>query len=211
MTESDLPPSGRAFDRVAAHYDAEATDLLISRWVRDIVWERLARLFSPGEHVLELGCGTGEDALWLAARGVHVTATDASPAMLDVAREKAAAAGLAGRISFLQLDLAAAGAWTLPAASFDGVFSNYGPLNCIARWDALGSALAAALRPGGRAAFAVMGPFCAWETVWHALHGDLRTARRRWRGRAEANLGGETFPVYYPTPRRLQADLGPAF
>lgn len=71
--------------------------------------------------------------------------------------------------------------------------------------------LAAVLRRGGRAAFAVMGPFCLWESGWHILHGNLRTATRRWRGVADAHIGGETFPVYYPSPRRLQRDLGPAF
>lgn len=211
MKAPELPSSGRAFERIAAQYDAEATGLELSRWFRQIVWDRLARLFAPGEHVLELGCGTGEDAIWLAGHGIHVTATDASPAMLGVARKKAAAAGMTERITFAALDLAAAAMWTLPAVSFDGVFSNYGPLNCIPRWGELGRALAAAIRPGGRAAFAVMGPFCVWESAWCALHGDLRAASRRWRGRAEAHIGGETFPVYYPTPHRLQGELGPAW
>ena len=46
-----------------------------------------------GERVLELNCGTGEDAVHLARRGVRVLATDNSPRMLAAARSKIARAG----------------------------------------------------------------------------------------------------------------------
>ena len=48
-----------------------------------------------GLHILELACGTGEDALWFARRGCAVTATDASSAMLGVAGARLASAGFA--------------------------------------------------------------------------------------------------------------------
>ena len=46
--------------------------------LRGRVWQTLERTFTPGQHILELACGTGEDALWLAQRGIQVTATDGS-------------------------------------------------------------------------------------------------------------------------------------
>jgi hypothetical protein len=52
-----------------------------------------------------------------------------------------------------------------------------------------------------------MGPFCLWESLWHSIHGDMRTAGRRWRGRANATIGGVTFAVYYPSPGRFSRDL----
>lgn len=211
MSSDPGPQSGKAFDRIAAQYDTEATDALISRWVRGLVWERLARLYQPGDHVLEIGCGSGEDAVWLAGRGVYVTASDVSPAMLDETARKAQAAGVADRIETRLLDLAAAATWDLPDHAFAGAYSNYGPLNCIDDWRALGATLARVVRPGGRLGFAVMGPFCLWETLWHGLHGHLRTAARRWRGQAVATIGGVSFPVWYPTPARLRRDLGPGF
>lgn len=57
--------------------------------------------------VLDAGCGTGDLALWLAARGCSVTGVDFLEQPLAVARDKAAGRGLA--INFLQMDARAIG------------------------------------------------------------------------------------------------------
>jgi SAM-dependent methyltransferase len=44
--------------------------------------------------VLDIGCGTGENALFLAARGHAVFGLDGSPTAIELARQKAAARGL---------------------------------------------------------------------------------------------------------------------
>lgn len=54
--------------------------------------------------VLDSGCGTGELALWLAARGHKVLGVDVVPAALEQARDKAAARGLAGHAEFAVAD-----------------------------------------------------------------------------------------------------------
>jgi SAM-dependent methyltransferase len=58
----------------------------------------------PGEHVLDLGCGTGNVALIAAARGSRVTGVDPSERLLEVAAEEAARRGL--RASFVEGDAA---------------------------------------------------------------------------------------------------------
>ncbi|MBX3080194.1 MAG: methyltransferase domain-containing protein [Anaerolineae bacterium] len=206
---SPLPNSGAAFDHIADRYDADSTDLLISRWIRERVWSWLTDIFQPGMRVLEIGCGTGEDAVWLAKRGVSVTATDASPHMLAVTQRKAEEAGVSALVTTRQLDLNAATSWDIP--SHDGAFSNYGALNCIGTYRDLGAALSRIVRPGGRIGLAVMSPLCVWELLWHTLHRDLRTATRRLSGTSTAHIGGVSFPVYYPTPRRLIREFGSDF
>ena len=52
------------------------------------------------QRILELGCGTGEDALRLARRGLEVVAVDASPGMIQVARQKAQERDLGNRVEF---------------------------------------------------------------------------------------------------------------
>lgn len=56
----------------------------------DSIYDRVAKR-ARGPETLDLGSGTGNLTLRLAARGLHVTGLDLSPEMLDVARQKAAA------------------------------------------------------------------------------------------------------------------------
>ena len=72
------------------------------------------RGLAPGT-ALELGCGEGADALWLAAQGWAVTAVDISATALAVGAASAVRDGLADRISWLQADLAM---WQ-PSGEFD--------------------------------------------------------------------------------------------
>lgn len=74
----------------------------------------------PGT-ALDVGCGEGADAIWLAQRGWRVTAVDVSRTALDRGARAAAAAGVAERIDWQRLDLAegfAAGAYDLVTAQF---------------------------------------------------------------------------------------------
>src|SRR5436305_8704641 len=57
-----------------------------------LVVERAAP--SAGDRVVDVGCGTGNAALLAAARGARVTGVDPAARLLEVARERAAGAGL---------------------------------------------------------------------------------------------------------------------
>jgi SAM-dependent methyltransferase len=195
------------FDPLASQYDETFTETAIGRYLRARVQQRLERHFHAGDHVLELGCGTGEDALILAQRGVRVTATDASPAMLEIARQKTAGNSLV-RVETLDLQmLRTRRAVSLPITNFDGAFANFGPLNILNDWRPLAEWLSEQVRPGGMVGFGLMGPLCLWEIAWHSLHGDFKTALRRLNGRADF----EGAPVYYPRPSRLSRDFAPWF
>ncbi len=74
----------------------------------------------PGR-ALDLGCGEGGDAIWLALRGWLVRAVDVSVTALDRAAADAATAGVADRIDFQRHDLADA----FPAGTFDLVSAQY--------------------------------------------------------------------------------------
>jgi arsenite methyltransferase len=107
----------------------------------------LGRL-SPGERVLDLGCGAGTDTL-VAAQMVtpegHVTGIDMTPEMLAKART-AAAEMTAANVEFVEGDVE-----QLPFAdqSFDVAISN-GVIDLIPDKDAVFSGLFRVLRPGGR-------------------------------------------------------------
>ncbi len=205
---SDKPS---AFDQVAFDYDRRFTDTQLARALRSIVWERLVVHIRPGVHVLEIGCGTGEDAVWLAERGARVVATDISPAMLEVTRRKAERAGVADRIDTRILDAAS------PVAVFsDGEFgmavSNFGALNCVSDLGPIARALSEWIQPGGKLIFVFLGRWCAWEIVWHLLHLQPRAALRRLRpGGVDARVGDGTVRVWYPSIGEIREAFGGGF
>ncbi len=208
MAEPAIRLRPEAFDNFAATYDAKFVHRLPGRWLREAVWRQLVPYVRPGMRALDLGCGTGEDAAWMARAGCHVVAADGAPAMLRVTSRKAKQWGVGDRVTTRLFDLNAPGGLGGP---FDLVLSNFGALNCAADLRPLAAGLGAAVAPGGIVAAVVMGHFCAWETLWHGLR-LKRTALRRWRGRATADIGGRAIPIRYWSPREIakafSADFG---
>lgn len=227
MTETTIAhavsvTSANPFDAAAASYDAAFTETQLGRWLRGMVWERLDASFQAGDRVLDLGCGTGEDALHLARRGVNVSAVDASRGMLHVAERKASQHAVQSTIGFSHLDLSQL---TGDEASrqrllclqnenrlFDGAYSNFGAANCVANQGALVRSLASVVRPGGKLVLVMMGPVCPWEIFWHLAHRNVAAATRRFRRGVGARIGeGGTVRVWYPSLRRMQRELAPYF
>lgn len=106
------PGLGLQFDRLAERYDRHRPtypDELV-----DATCE--AAGVGPGDHVLEIGCGTGQLTAALVARGLRVTAVDPGPRMIERARSRAgdgAVEFVCGRFEDV----------TLPEARFPAVFS----------------------------------------------------------------------------------------
>lgn len=197
------------FDPLARNYDRDFTHTPIGTHLRHRVHQRLLELFSTNNHLLEIGCGTGEDALFLAQHGIKVTATDASNEMLAITVEKTATWK---SVTTLQLDLNALPTKPITTSPFDGVLSNFGALNCTAGWEYLAKWLAPQVTQGGTLGFAIMAPFCLWETLWHGLHFDFKTATRRWHDYSEFNPDSDqSMRIYYPTVKQITEAFRPHF
>ncbi|GAB4573622.1 MAG: class I SAM-dependent methyltransferase [Anaerolineae bacterium] len=197
------------FDTLAPTYDRDFTESPIGAWLRARTHRWLAGRLQGGGRVLELGCGTGEDALFLSRSGMQVLATDASAGMLARASEKLAGDGA---IALASLDLNRLSAAHDFDGPFDLVLANFGVLNVVHDRRQLAGWLAARVRPGGGVCLGVMGPLCAWESAWHLLHGDTATATRRWRGETRfETVAGTAMPVFYPAPHRVRREFSPYF
>ncbi len=166
-----------AFDAAAEAYDSQFTHSRIGRAMRTAVWARCAARFRPGFRILEMNCGTGEDAQWLAARGMQVLATDISARMIEVAQRKLAGRPENQAVQFQTLAWEQLG--SLRAAPFDGLLSNFGGLNCVADLAAAAGSLATLLRPGAVAILCIMGPRVPWEWLWFLARGRPGAAFRR--------------------------------
>lgn len=205
-------PHPQAFDALAQAYDHDFSETTLGRLLRRRVWRVLRGQFPPESRVLELACGTGLDALWLAQNGVYVTATDGAKAMVQVARSRIAAGGMEHQVTVSQRSLqdVAGAQWPVPAP-YDGAFSNFGGLNTLPAWSPLARSLAGAIREGGRLVLVPMGPFCPWEIAWYLAHGQAALALRRFNQPAKARIAQATIPVWYPSLRRLKRALWPWF
>ncbi len=194
-----LRPSAEAFDSIAPVFDHRFGQWLSVAAQRRAVRAALLREFPAYDRILELGGGTGEDALFLAQRGFRLFLTDPSPAMVSLASAKLAqfharTEAVAGEDyeDFASRHLAAGG------MLFDGAFSNFAPLNCIADLRPVASGLAKLLKPGAPAMLVVFGTLCPGEWVTEVLRGRPELALRRCRrGEIPARLAQREFRVVY--------------
>ena len=116
----------------------------------ELVWKAEPNRFLVAEvgslrpgRALDLACGEGRNALWLAERGWEVVGVDFSAVGLDKARSLAASRGL--RVELVEADLRE---WDPPEASFDLVVLIYLHLPAADRRQVLAAA-SRALAPGG--------------------------------------------------------------
>jgi len=236
-----IHPARDAFDRIATCYDDNFTDSLIGRLQREAVWRHLGGLLRAGDRILDLGCGTGADAMLLARRGMEVEALDVSQQMIAEARRKIDAEGLAGRITTSVLAMEDLGAWDRQSClsiqpsrkaresettesdrqdclshltPFDAAISNFGAINCVQHLRPVALALGGLIRPGGHVVVGAISRFCLWEAVFYSLQGRVPSAARRWSngGRVVASLGASAgFTVYYRPVHEIVEAFRPEF
>jgi methylase of polypeptide subunit release factors len=210
--------AARAFSLAAPHYDRDQRRNRVARWSRQRSIELLSRYFRPGDRLLEVGCGTGEEALHFARAGTSVVATDAAPGMIATLQAKLATEpDLQAMITPYVLQARDLGR-LMPAygeARFDGAYSSFGPLNCEPDLEPVAAALDKLVMPGGQLVLSFINKYCAWETLWHLLKGRPRAAFRRWRKVAEATVRSEwqeeRVPVYYRPLSDLERAFAPYF
>ena len=120
-----------AFDFTAINYDSEFTNTEIGKMQRAQAYKFINELINSTTQlsILEINCGTGEDAIWLAKKGHSVLASDASAKMIEVAKQKSNAI----TNTTLHFEQAAFSELKTKFSNqkFDLIFSNFGGLNCV--------------------------------------------------------------------------------
>jgi malonyl-CoA O-methyltransferase len=169
----------RAYDRWSANYDADRN---LTRDLDGTV-VRQAPLAVAGADVLEIGCGTGKNTVWLAGHARSVLALDFSPGMIARARERL---GAAAQVRFAEHDVRER--WPAPDDSIDVVVGNL-VLEHVADLSPVFAEAARVLRPGGR--------------LWLC---ELHPERQRRGGQAHFTDAGSGAVIHVPAFRHTMAE-----
>jgi ubiquinone/menaquinone biosynthesis C-methylase UbiE len=208
LSDSSFETVAEAYNRNADKYDEFIENNPNLMRMRQKIYAHATALLPQGARILDLACGTGTDAFWFAEHGYTVHGVDISDGMLERAREKAKQLRLESRATFEHLSYTDLG--KLDKNQFDCVFSNFGGLNCVSDLKLVADQVRPLLRPNSYVVWALMPPFCLWESAM-LLRGRFRLATRRFSGRSTVHKEGLDYPVYYFTPRQVAQAWGGDF
>jgi len=186
------------FDSAAEKYDTNFTHTEIGSIQRHLVYENVKKHLQNIKTVLEINCGTGEDAVWLAKQNLTVTATDISEKMVSIAQSKANLENL----NFKVLDINNLNQET---NSYEFLFSNFGGLNCLTNTEmqTFFHSASEILSEKGKISLVIMPKNTIWEQFYFVLKFDFKNAFRRKKELAFANVDGEKVATYYYNPKEI--------
>lgn len=198
-----------AFSKQASVFDEQFGSDKIVQFKREQVRKHVKQYLQPKDHILELNCGTGEDAIWFAMQGHRVLATDISETMLQMARQKLQKKGFSNNVTLQQCSYEEL---KNIEQKFDYVFSNFGGLNCTNKLNEIFPQISSLLNTGGKATFVIMPDFCLWEVLL-LFKGKFKTAFRRFAGKkgAAAKVEGLPFRCWYYNPAYVKKHAAPYF
>jgi len=184
-----------SFDFFAADYDSTFGLSPSGRLFRFHLAERVMSATRPPARILDIGCGTGDDVLWLASNGYTAHGIDESPKMIEAAKAKA----LTSR-STATFECRSLSGMASESGRFDVVISNFGALNCVplSTWTAVVPSL---LTPKGRAHLVLMGRHPFPESLRRGFAAADRGEV------AEVRIGASSVQVHYESIEAVKKAL----
>ncbi len=194
-----------AFDQVANNYDEYFTQSQIGLAQREIVHKYLVKNLPENKtlNILELNCGTCEDAIFFAKKGHTVLATDISINMLNIAKQKVESENLNENIKLKQVDILHIDNENFEQ-KFDLIFSNFGGLNCVdsSGIEKFSHSIKKHLNNSGRLIFIIMSDYCIWEKFYFLMKLNFKKSRRRKiKSGIQVNLNGNSVQTFYYSPK----------
>lgn len=210
MEAPDWSSAPRAYDVIASRYDRIPLENRINRFMRRISLAHLRETFRPGSRLIEIGCGTGEEALALAQAGIRVFALDPSEEMIRIARRKAKGLGLADEVQFIPGNpLEVLGGWR-ENESLDGGYASFS-LAYEPDLAALSAALARILPEDARFVASLPSRFCLVEFLAALLTGRPSYTGARLRSWHWHKVGDRCVPIRTYNLRALSEVMRPHF
>ena len=200
-----------AFSKQAKNFDRLFSGNTIIRYKRKRVKDHISQFLSPNSKILELNCGTGDDAIWFAENGHHVHATDLSDGMIAALKQKISDHKLEERISYEKCSFTALN-HLRNKGPYDLIFSNFAGLNCTGELNKVLQSFSSLMKPGGIITLVMLPKLCLWEFLF-LFRGKFKPAFRRFfssKGR-KAIIEGESFQCWYYNPSYVIRHLANEF
>lgn len=198
-----------AFSREAESYDFEVTQNQVMSHLRKQIRDTAKKYFPASGSILEINAGTGLDALWFAEQGYRVHATDIASGMLTSLEKKIKDFDKPNQFTFQKLSFTELEKTN--HAPFDGIFSNFGGLNCIYDLTDVLQGIKKVLKPNGYIIFVFMPKIFFWEIAQIFL-GRINIATRRFKkDGAQANVRGVKVNTYYFSAHQMKKWLNKDF
>lgn len=202
-----------AFDSASEEYDHSIGSNFINVFTRERSIREVLRRVRPDEVVLEIGCGTGTEAIRISKHVKTVVATDVSPAMVSLVRRKVEARRLQGKVEALRLGAVEIGDARnhLPEGRVRVAYSFNGALNCELQIGRFPRELWDLMEPEGVFVCSVRTDFCLEESLFRAGRLKFGKLAPRKRQPIMVSVGGQDIPAYYYNPGRFARLFAPYF
>lgn len=189
-----------SFDKAALNYDATFTYSEIGKMQRDLVYKQLSKQLDAVKNILEINCGTGQDAIWLAKQNFQIIATDISSKMVETARTKERFENLSFDVADIKTITA-----TFAGQKFDLIFSNFGGLNCLSKPELEQFFIdsKSILSEKGKLVLVIMPKNTLWEQFYFLAKTQFASIFRRKKEVAIADVDGENVPTFYYNPKDI--------
>jgi ubiquinone/menaquinone biosynthesis C-methylase UbiE len=192
-----------SFDKAANNYDSTFTNTVIGKAQRELVYHHFSKILQKKQpkSILEINCGTGEDAIWLAKQNFQITSTDISEKMIEIAKSK----NQYPNLIFDVLDCKEI-AQKHASNSFDLVFSNFGGLNCLSSTELklFFENASKIMTSKGTMVLVIMSKNTLWEQFYFILKRKFNSAFRRKKECITANVDGEKVTTFYYNPKEIE-------
>jgi len=163
-------------DEIAEKYDSILSKNRFSEVLRPVFQNILMQNIHHGDYILDLGCGTGEDAIFLAQKGVNVTGVDISPKMIEIAGKKADTKDFNKNLQFFCDDMEIF--ISENTNKFDAIISNFNAVNYIRDLNSFSAHVSTALNKDGKLIFTVLNKISASEVFYNFVRLNLK---RSWK------------------------------
>ncbi len=203
-----------AYDAFASDYDDIVGQAPAAARAKAVAMDAVLDAVPERGRLLDIGCGTGAEAVALARRGHQVVGIDVSEGMLDLARRRRDEKGVDPKRCRLETMRAGEVGSMADGARFDVAYSFYAVLNLEPNLDRAFEGIARVLKPGGTLVVGLLNPAVLYELTVYPLLGKLKGYRKLVRDPVRLKLGigrEEEVPCYLFTPDAFAAQAAGFF